>query len=515
MKMTFRAKILSVIFISCVVCTVSAIVVARYLVRNNAERALLEKSGAILSRIEEAENYVGDMGVLKDLIEQTKIKYPDGQLPKEQKQKLLKAVPVFVLFTMGYAGEKTDGYKFRIFSDSPRREEHRATAEEKELIKTFERDPSLKELVRKSDDGRSFVLSRPIRLQEKQGCLVCHGNPSTSPYNNGKDILGYPMEDLKDGTLRGGYTVTLDMKPVEEITASTTRSIAMGGLVFTSLALVFGLLLVRSPLTNLSSISKSLGTSGDEISDASRQMNEVSSSVASAANQAAASLEETVAAIEALSRIVSQNSESARQGAEVAQVADTTARQGQKEMKELISAMGEIHKGSKRVGEITSLINDIAFQTNLLALNAAVEAARAGEQGKGFAVVADAVRTLAQRTSAAATDITKLISESTETAEHGARLADSAGQVFDSIIGAISKVNEMTSSISTASEEQVQGISEISSALNQLDQSTQNNALSADASAQTSEKLQAQAEKMKKLVDDLKTVIVGDRERLS
>jgi len=413
---------------------------------------------------------------------------------------------------MGYSGEKTDGYKFRIFSDAPRREEHRANAEEMELLKTFEQDPFMKELVQKSSDGKAISMTRPIRIQEKQGCLLCHGHPSTSPYNNGKDILGYQMEDLKNGTLRGAYTVMLNMKPVEEITSSTTRSIAMGGALFTSIALIFGLFLVRAPMNKLMSVSKSLGSSGEEIADASKQMNEISSSVASAANESAASLEETVAAIEALSRIVSQNSESARQGADVAQAAESTARQGQKEMRELISAMGEIHKGSKKVAEITSLINDIAFQTNLLALNAAVEAARAGEQGKGFAVVADAVRNLAQRTSAAATDITKLISESTETAEQGARLADSAGKVFNSIIDAITKVNEVTSSISAASEEQVQGISEISSALNQLDQTTQNNAMSADSSAQTSERLQLQAEQLKTLVDQLSTVISGKKD---
>ncbi|MEY3901304.1 MAG: hypothetical protein RL189_610 [Pseudomonadota bacterium] len=509
MKLTFRTKVLSVIFASCVLCTLSAIFVARYLVHDNAEQALLEKSGAILSRIEEAQAYVGEMGVLTELIEQTKVKYPDGNLPKEHREKLLKAVPIYVLFTMGYSGEKTDGYKFRIFSDAPRREEHKATAEELEVLRTFEQDPFLKEVVEKSDDGKFFSMTRPIRIQEKQGCLLCHGHPSTSPYNNGKDILGYPMEDLKNGTLRGAYTVTLNMKHVDEITAVTTRNIAMGGALFTSIALIIGLVLVRTPMNKLWSVSRSLGSSGDEIAEASRQMNEVSSSVASAANEAAASLEETVAAIEALSRIVSQNSESARQGAEVAQSAESTARQGQKEIRELISSMGEIHKGSRRVGEITSLINDIAFQTNLLALNAAVEAARAGEQGKGFAVVADAVRTLAQRTSAAATDITKLISESTETAEQGARLADSAGKVFDSIIEAISKVNEVTSSISAASEEQVQGISEISSALNQLDQTTQNNAMSADSSAQASEKLQVQAEQLKMLVEDLSKVIQG------
>ncbi|NBO39662.1 DUF3365 domain-containing protein [bacterium] len=509
MKVTFRAKVLGVVLASCVVCTLSAIVVARYLVRENAERALLDKASAILSRIEEAKAYIGDLGVLNEMIEDSKKLYPDGNLPKDHKERLLKAVPIYVLFSMGYSGEKTDGYKFRVFAEQPRREEHRANQDEMELLKGFEQDPFLKEVVSKSPDGKFYSMTRPIRIDEKQGCLLCHGHPSNSPWKNGKDVLGYQMEDLKNGSLRGAYTVMLNMKPVDEITSTTTRQIAMGGAFFTGLALVVGLMLVRAPMNRLASVSKSLGVSGEEIAGASTQMNEVSSNVASAANEAAASLEETVAAIEALSRIVTQNSESAREGADVAQAAEQTARQGQKEMRELIGAMGDIHKGSKKVAEITSLINDIAFQTNLLALNAAVEAARAGEQGKGFAVVAEAVRTLAQRTSAAATDITKLISESTETAEQGARLADNAGRVFDAIIDSITKVNQVTTSISAASEEQVQGISEISTALNQLDQTTQNNAMSADSSAQASDKLQAQAQQLKSLVEELTAVIRG------
>lgn len=349
MKITFRTKVLSVVLASCVVCTLSAIFVARYLVRENAERALLEKSSAIMSRIEEAKAYVGDLGILGQMFEETRIKYPDGNLPKEHKERLLKAVPIIVLFTMGYAGEKTDGYKFRIFSDQPRREEHRANAEEMEILRSFEQDPFLKEMVNKSDDGKFYAVTRPIRLDERQGCMMCHGSPSTSPWKNGKDILGYQMEDMKNGALRGAYTVMLNMKPVEDITSATTKQIAMGGAFFTSIALVVGLLLVRAPMNKLATVSKSLGASGDEIADASTQMNEVSSNVASAANEAAASLEETVAAIEALSRIVTQNSESAREGADVAQVAEQTARQGQKEMRQLITAMGDIHKGSKKL----------------------------------------------------------------------------------------------------------------------------------------------------------------------
>ncbi|NBX17373.1 MAG: DUF3365 domain-containing protein [Proteobacteria bacterium] len=509
MKLTFRGKVLGIILASCVVCTLSAILVARYLVRENAERALVDKSAAILSRLEEGQNYVIEMSAISEQIEALKVKYPDGAVPKEVKEKLLKSVPVVALATLGNKGEKSDGFKFRLFSDSPRRDENRANAEEKETLKEFDQNPYMKEIIEKSDDGKFLSMIRPIRIQEKAGCLMCHGNPSNSPFNNGKDIFGYQMEDLKNGALHGAYSVTLDLKGVDEVTSSATRNIAFGGGFFTIIALLAGFFAVKGPMANLTHISKSLGSWGEEISDASKNLSDVSLSAASSANASAASLEETVATIEALSKIVSQNSESARQGADVAQSAETTARQGQKEMRDLILAMGEIQQGSRKVAEITSLINDIAFQTNLLALNAAVEAARAGEQGKGFAVVADAVRNLAQRTSTAAADISKIIAEGTETADQGAKLADSAGKVFNTIIDAVTKVNEVTSSISSASDRQVQGISEIGDALNQLDRTAQNIALSADSSAQTSERLQVQAEQLKELVKELSNVVDG------
>ena len=123
-----------------------------------------------------------------------------------------------------------------------------------EILRSFEQDPFLKEMVNKSDDGKFYAVTRPIRLDERQGCMMCHGSPSTSPWKNGKDILGYQMEDMKNGALRGAYTVMLNMKPVEDITSATTKQIAMGGAFFTSLALVVGLLLVRSPMNKLATL---------------------------------------------------------------------------------------------------------------------------------------------------------------------------------------------------------------------------------------------------------------------
>lgn len=150
MRVSFRIKILSVVLVSCVICTLSAIVLTRFLVRESGERALRDKASAILSRIEEAKNYVGDLGMHPQMIDETRLRFPDGNLPKEHKERLMKAVPILVLFNLGFSGEKSDGYRFRLFADQPRREDHRASVEELELLNAFGQDPFLPQIVQKS-----------------------------------------------------------------------------------------------------------------------------------------------------------------------------------------------------------------------------------------------------------------------------------------------------------------------------------------------------------------------------
>jgi methyl-accepting chemotaxis protein len=163
---------------------------------------------------------------------------------------------------------------------------------------------------------------------------------------------------------------------------------------------------------------------------------------------------------------------------------------------DVVQTMDEITHSSRKISEIISVIDGIAFQTNILALNAAVEAARAGEQGRGFAVVASEVRNLAQRSANAAREIKALISTSMEKVENGSRLVSAAGETMNDIVAQVRDVTSLIERISSASREQQDGIQQVGSAVTQLDQSTQQNAALVEQSAAASESLRQQASRL-------------------
>ncbi|WP_412724160.1 methyl-accepting chemotaxis protein [Alteromonas sp. D210916BOD_24] len=234
-------------------------------------------------------------------------------------------------------------------------------------------------------------------------------------------------------------------------------------------------------------------TAVETIDTASNEIASGNADLSSRTEQQASSLEETASAMEELTGTVKLNAENAEQAKGLASQASEVASEGGKVIEQVVHTMGEINDSAQRISDIIGVIDGIAFQTNILALNAAVEAARAGEQGRGFAVVASEVRTLAQRSAEAAKDIKALISASVDKIGDGNVLANKSGETMANIVTAIKRVNDIMSEIAAASTEQATGIQEVSNAVVQMDEMTQQNAALVEEAAAAADSMRQQS----------------------
>jgi methyl-accepting chemotaxis protein len=303
-------------------------------------------------------------------------------------------------------------------------------------------------------------------------------------------VLGSTMSGLASGN--ADLTVRIEVKGRDELAA-----IAAG---------------FNGFVARIQGVLAQVRHSSDNVASASHEIRQGNADLSDRTEQQAGALEETAASMEELTSTVKQNADNAREARRLAQVAADTAASGGAAVARVVETMDAISTASGRIVEIIAVIDGIAFQTNILALNAAVEAARAGEQGRGFAVVASEVRTLAQRSAAAAKEIKALIADSAAKVGTGATLVGEAGTTMEHVVDSVRRVSAIVAEISAASAEQSNGIAQVNAAIVQMDGSTQQNAALVEQAAAAAASLQDQAALLVGLVGKFRIEAGPDRQ---
>lgn len=418
---------------------------------------------------------------------------------------LYRTIPVVAAWESIAKVAKEENFNFRVPKFQPRNPDNTPTTEEAAILKHFEQTKA-KELFEIKDG--MMIYAKPIYLS--RDCLACHGDPATSPTGDGKDILGFDMENWKVGDLSGAFILRADVQRVENVATHGTREVASW---MVPLAILIAILLIfastRIVVQPLNNAVDKIRNACDETASISSYIDTASQSLAQGATQQAASLEETSASVEEMSSLTKSNAEQASKAADAARDTLKAAEEGVRETEQMTQAMGDIREAADNIAQIIKTIDEIAFQTNILALNAAVEAARAGEAGQGFAVVADEVRALAQRAAQAARETGSRIETSIQRSVHGVEISGKVSLQLEQIVARARSVDEFMASIAKASQEQAIGFQQISSAIGDMDTTVQSAAASTEETAGSCSQLNEQAESLREAVQEIVNLMEG------
>ena len=523
---SIRTKLLVLLIVPIGVITITAIIISSLNIRNQGKRGLEEKSSAVLSRMEAVRSYIANQGGMERKINELTKQYPRGNIPQSEKELLKKRVPIIASWMIGEKNAEQDNYTFRIASESPRNNKHKATPKEQNFLQTF-KSQNKESITHINEETNELWVMRPVYLSEEQNCLKCHGDPAKSPYNNGKDILGYQMEDWEDDYLQGMFVIKSDLGPVQEQANSAIFSISTWGVGIAIVAVVLGLVIVRlivRSVRKIRNISRHVVDgdlthavdirSGDELEDLGQSINEMteafnrilsriaqfSSYLATATNEISQSsntisngAQNQAAQFEELTSSIHNTTQSAQNSQETARNITENAKTAGKSVDETRDSIHEIESRSNKIKEAVDVISDIAKETNILALNASVEAARAGEYGKGFGVVAREVQRLAENSSKAAQDIKGVIMEAVELISDGAEKSEVASKRINEIIQQIETSSAEMKNIAQAAKEQSEGMDKNSDITN-------NNAASAEQLETSARNIAEQAKQLDELI---------------
>lgn len=561
-KMSLRAKFLSILALACGLCALIAIVGFLYFNKIEMENGIVQRERSIQLQLIAATEHVASQGGLVPTIQRIlSQKHSADELTENEKLDILKQVPIYSAMVIGKKNAAIDHYQFRIFAAEPRRKENLATDAEMKIYDEFLKNPKMDEKVVK--ESNRITVYKPVRLSAAQGCLNCHGNPSNSPWKNGTDILGYKMENWVDGQIHGVFAIS--QNPEEVVAAglqghwlSPSSWLVVGIFAGFLVSLLFAVWFLRPIFQFFATVATRLNETSETVHQTSQEIAKGSQQMAEATTEQAAALQEATASLAELTAMVGQNAQSSETSSLKSGESLGQAKQGQQVVANVIHAIQGIQVGNQNIqkavesshqrlteivrviseiGDKTKVINEIVFQTKLLSFNASVEAARAGEHGKGFAVVAEEVGNLAKMSGHASQEISKLLQTSLTTVEtiiqetqttvgaliqtgqrqvdDGASVAKQCGQVLESLVDNTQVVSQMAAEISTATQEQSQGLSELNKAVMQIETVTQVTASQSEQSAGNADRLAKQSEDLRLMVNDLLALLNGHREQPS
>jgi methyl-accepting chemotaxis protein len=393
-----------------------------------------------------------------------------------------------------------------------------ATDQAAELIKEYEgllsdaQDKSLWMEETKQNEALTVAINQTVALL---------ANNASAPSPETAAALSKHLQDVLDPVYQTAiHAVIADLDynvQLGDAAAKAGKANAASAILFISIAIGLAVVvtlviiwLVTSTVNKaLGDITSNLDRGALQTASAARQVSMASNQLSSGSSEQASSVEETSTALEEMSSMIRSTAENAQKAKALATEASAEAQAGTQTMEQMMAAMTAIDTSSAEVAKIVKNIDEIAFQTNILALNAAVEAARAGEAGAGFAVVADEVRSLAQRSAAAAKETAEKIEAAIANSRSGSQCSAKVGESLKQIAEKVASTDALVADIATAANEQAQGIQQVNTAMGQMDKVTQGNASSAEESASAAEELDAQAETMKELVSQLRTLVGG------
>ena len=383
----------------------------------------------------------------------------------------------------------------------------------------------------------SDIFIDPVKLQgggciymvDSEGIIIAHPdkkkiwNVKITDKDWGKEILKASTGTItfqENGTaMFAAYTLSKKTKwtaiavlPQSETTLLADKVgrwnliIGLGSMLLT---LLFVLRAAKSIVLPLNQLVQSISQNASQVANGANQISSSSHSLAEGTSEQAASLEETSSSLEEMSSMTRNNADNTRKANEIAQQARQAAEKGASSMNQMNEAMRAIQQSSDDISKIIKTIDEIAFQTNILALNAAVEAARAGESGLGFAVVAEEVRNLAQRSAQAAKETSAKIEGSVTRTHQGVQISEQVASVLSEIVEKVQTVDHLVAEVTAASQEQTQGIEQVTTAVGEMDKVTQSNAANAEESASAAETLSAQSRELNEAVALLQGVING------